>query len=432
MNGHATPGGPSAHAIALPSERLRCALLWLTGFSGAYVFMEPSPYEILSLLTMSVFIIAGMTLQAALMPLVLLLILNNIGVSIAVIPLLGGESKPVIWAAVSWYMAATAIFFSAMLVTNTQARLEALTRGYMFAAAITSLIAVLAYFGLVPGADVFLRYGRAQGTFNDPNVFGAFLVFPCLLAWQRILSGRVWDVLWGGALFALLNAALLLSFSRGAWGQAAFGIVFLMFLGFITNPSVQARTRIILIAGLGAAIIALCVAALLSVDQVAAMFKERASLDQSYDTGHTGRFGRHVLGFLVAFETPLGLGPLQFAKHFPEDPHNSYLNAFMSGGWLGGFAYLALVLITAVTAFRYVFAVTPWRSIYHVVFASFLGAAGESLIVDSDHWRHYFLLLGVLWGLTAATRSYLARQAAREPQRERLAVLPLAHGGRAA
>jgi hypothetical protein len=104
----------------------------------------------------------------------------------------------------------------------------------------------------------------------------------------------------------------------------------------------------------------------------------------------------------------------------------------MSGGWLGGFAYLALVLITAVTAFRYVFAVTPWRSIYHVVFASFLGAAGESLIVDSDHWRHYFLLLGVLWGLTAATRSYLARQAAREPQRERLAVLPLAHGGRAA
>jgi hypothetical protein len=25
-----------------------------------------------------------------------------------------------------------------------------------------------------------------------------------------------------------------------------------------------------------------------------------------------------------------------------------------------------------------------------------------------DHWRHYFLLLGVLWGLMAVSRPYLA------------------------
>ena len=31
-------------------ERLRCLLLWLTGFSGAFVFIEPSPYEVASLL----------------------------------------------------------------------------------------------------------------------------------------------------------------------------------------------------------------------------------------------------------------------------------------------------------------------------------------------------------------------------------------------
>ena len=43
----------------------------------------------------------------------------------------------------------------------------------------------------------------------------------------------------------------------------------------------------------------------------------------------------------------------------------------------------------------------------------------ESFIIDSDHWRHYFLILGVLWGLIAATHRALAaqRDAAVSPQR---------------
>ena len=32
----------------------------------------------------------------------------------------------------------------------------------------------------------------------------------------------------------------------------------------------------------------------------------------------------------------------------------------------------------------------------------------ESAIIDIDHWRHYFLILGALWGLMAASRPYLA------------------------
>jgi hypothetical protein len=34
------------------------------------------------------------------------------------------------------------------------------------------------------------------------------------------------------------------------------------------------------------------------------------------------------------------------------------------------------------------------------VYASYVAVAGESAIIDSDHGRHYFLLVGVLWGLT--------------------------------
>ena len=42
-------------------ERLRGALLWLTGFAGAIVFMEPSPYEVTSLLTIIVFAVTGLS-----------------------------------------------------------------------------------------------------------------------------------------------------------------------------------------------------------------------------------------------------------------------------------------------------------------------------------------------------------------------------------
>ena len=38
--------------------------------------------------------------------------------------------------------------------------------------------------------------------------------------------------------------------------------------------------------------------------------------------------------------------------------------------------------------------------------------AAEGAIIDSDHWRHYYLVLGVLWGLMAASRAYLRRRPA--------------------
>ena len=31
------------------------------------------------------------------------------------------------------------------------------------------------------------------------------------------------------------------------------------------------------------------------------------------------------------------------------------------------------------------------------VYSAYTGMMIESLIIDSDHWRHVFLLLGVLW-----------------------------------
>jgi len=138
------------------------------------------------------------------------------------------------------------------------------------------------------------------------------------------------------------------------------------------------------------------------------MFKQRASFDQSYDEGRFGRFGRHILGAEMALDLPFGIGPLQFNRYFPEDTHNSYLNAFMSGGWLSGVCYPALVFVTVLMGFRYIFVRAPWQRTYLAIFSAFLGTVGESFIIDTDHWRHFWMMLGTMWGMYVAAERYKA------------------------
>jgi hypothetical protein len=177
----------------------------------------------------------------------------------------------------------------------------------------------------------------------------------------------------------------------------------------MTSRSHAQRSRIVTTSLLAAILLVLLIAVLLSFDSIADMFKQRASFDQSYDEGRFGRFGRHILGAEMALDLPFGIGPLQFHSYFPEDTHNSYLNAFMSGGWLSGICYPALIAVTMVMGFRHVLTPVPWQRLYLAIFAAFLGTAGEAFVIDTDHWRHFWMMLGTMWGMFAAAQAYKAR-----------------------
>jgi uncharacterized membrane protein AbrB (regulator of aidB expression) len=118
------------------TESLRGAFLWLIGFAGAFVFVEPSPYQLVAVVTMLLFAITGLSLPAALTPMALMLILMNIGHAIAVVPV-SEDKKAVTWVLISVLLTLTAVFYAAMLGDNTERRLKLLMRGYL-AAAITS------------------------------------------------------------------------------------------------------------------------------------------------------------------------------------------------------------------------------------------------------------------------------------------------------
>jgi hypothetical protein len=405
----ATAEGSLPSMTAAPGVlALQRALVWLVGASGAIVFIEPSPYELVTIAAAVIFFATGLRLRLVFMPLLLLLVLLNIGYSIGAIPFLD-TSEVANWIATSWYMAVTVMFFAMAVAEDTAARLDMLRRGLVVGAMIASVAAIAGYFNLVPGGhDLLTLYERARGTFKDPNVLGAFLILPALFALQSVVSDSFGKAFRSTIALGIMALAILLAFSRAAWGGFVITSAFMLVLMFLTSQSHAQRSRIIVMALAAVVIGAVLVAVLLSFDSIGEMFRQRASFDQSYDEGRFGRFGRHILGADMALDLPFGIGPLQFHNYFPEDTHNSYLNAFMSGGWIAGICYPALVFITVIMGFRHLFVRVPWQRAYLAIFAAFLGTVGESFIIDTDHWRHFWMMLGAMWGLFAAAQPYKA------------------------
>jgi hypothetical protein len=416
-------GFPSSMTSAPRVVALQRALVWLVGASGAIVFIEPSPYELVTLAAAIIFFATGLRLRLVFMPLFLLLLLLNVGYTIGAIPFID-KSEVANWIATSWYMAVTVMFFAMVVSEDTAARLDMLRRGLIVGALIAAASGIAGYLNLVPGGhDLLTLYERARGTFKDPNVLGAFLILPALFVLQSVVSDKPGKSFRSTIALGIMTLAILLAFSRAAWGGLVITSAFMLALMVLTSRSQAQRSRIMVTAFVALVIASALIAVLLSFDSIAEMFRQRASFDQSYDEGRFGRFGRHILGADMALDLPFGIGPLQFHNYFPEDTHNSYLNAFMSGGWIAGVCYPALVFVTVIMGFRHVFVRVPWQRAYLAIFAAFLGTVGESFVIDTDHWRHFWMMLGAMWGMFAAAQRYrtTSDQAPMAPDQSRAA-----------
>lgn len=408
---------PVPHAVALPGRPPALAVgmlhgaLFLTILGSFLVFFEPSPYEVLSGLLAFTCLLAGVTIDRKLLPLVILLLLYNLGGAFSLIPVIGDEPARR-FIIISFYMAFTAIIFAMIFSTDCVRRAEILRRAYILAGICAALAGIAGYFKLVPG-DVFTLYGRARGTFKDPNVYGPFLILPMLFLLQSFLARglRILSL----CAFLIMAAGLFLSFSRAAWAHMVLSAALMLVLLFLTTPSGWFRARLVAFSVVASLAVAGLLIGLLAVGNVGTVFKERASLTQSYDTGAGGRFGNQKKSVNELLERPNGFGPLQFRTRYTNDPHQVYLNAFASYGWLGGVSYLALVIITLAIGLRTVFVATPWQPYFIPVMATYTGVAIEGLIIDTDHWRHYYLLLGLVWGFAVATMNHQRRAVGAAP-----------------
>jgi len=374
--------------------------LFLAILVSPLVFIEPSPYEAACGFLALTCVMARVPLDRKLLPLAFLLVVFSVGGIITLmLPQIPTEDgNPNIYMAISFYMSMTAVLFACIFSQDSLRRLIIMRRAYFIAAFFASLIGIAGYFGTLPFATL---YGRATATFKDPNVFGPFLILPLVMLVLTILSPAV--RLRHLLLFPIIAFALLLSFSRGAWVHFIVSAGIAVGLTFLTAPDLRTRLRLIVLSAAAAGAFVLFVVTAISVGSLGEMLEQRAKLTQTYDVGSGGRFNLQQLAVGAVLENPAGMGPHQFAMAYGGQQHNVYFQAFLDYGWMGGFAYVTLVILTLAIGFRQSIVPTPWQPYLIASLGMFCGEVFEGFVIDTDHWRHYFLALGLVWGLAVAT-----------------------------
>lgn len=383
---------------------LALALVALTIASSGYVSSEPAPVDVLTiglivllptiglaafnptlLAYLSLWTVAGAaTLFAAAMSLGLPETLPHVGITL--------------------YLYLASVVFAAFVAKSPAAHTQLIFKAWTWAALGAAAAGLIGYFALLPGTyDLFTKYGRASATFKDPNVFGPFLVVPLLYMIHVALARRWTRMLLPLGIAGVFSLAVLVTFSRGAWMNLALAVAVYAYLTLVTSN--RAATRLKILALLGAAIIFAVglVAVALQSDYISDLLVERASLTQSYDVGTEGRFGGQEKAVGLIVEHPLGIGAQEFTtRHHPEEVHNVYLNLLLNAGWLGGGIYWILVGLTIALGFRHAMKAAETRPLFLIAYSAFFAVALQGVVIDTDHWRHFYLLMAIVWGTMSA------------------------------
>jgi len=283
------------------------------------------------------------------------------------------------------------VFLTVIAYANATERPErvvtVMMRAWVVTAVLTALLGSLAYFGVSP-LSFLLRFGRIQGLFKDPNVYGPFLIPPLLYLVARLLTAHR---LQARHLAAILVLALgvALSFSRAAWINAVVATALLLILMALfrarlaVRPAFLRLVPLLLLVGASSLVV-------LAQPSTRAFLEERSRL-QGYDSE---RFATQAEAVSSLLASPLGIGPGEVELTFNYATHSSYARTAAEYGVPG------LLLLFAFLAFSVFMALRSARagSVVHMLaLAALVGLLINSAVVDTIHWRHFWVVLALCW-----------------------------------
>jgi O-antigen ligase len=197
-----------------------------------------------------------------------------------------------------------------------------------------------------------------------------------------------------------LTCGILFSYSRAAWLNLVFGA---LIMGGVLALRRGGAGRAFVFLGV-AVLSAVVVVASIQVTGQLSFLKERAQ----YQTYDNQRFGAQSGGIAIGERHPLGVGPGQFELVEPISAHSTYVRALAEEGVLGFVVLVALLYGTLLLALRN--AVRGWDT--HglgstALLAAWCGILANSVFVDTLHWRHLWLVAGLIWaaGMRQASSS---------------------------
>jgi len=388
-------------------QRLVDGLVFILVASSAISLVEPSPFDLLAPLALLLWALGGFTIHRAILPFALLLVAYCLMGFLALTPY-WRDVDSITYQALSTYLMMMGVFFALFLAQSSERRAEVILSALTFGALIAAVCGLLGYFNVAGLGETFTLYDRAKGTFKDPNVLGPYLTPGVLNLLQKLMLGRARSVLISVAALAIILAGEFVTFSRGAWGVTLFSIALMTGCTYAQADNARLKRRIMTTAIIAAIVGALVVLILLAQDSTREFFLQRANATQDYDEGETGRFGNQARSLPMLLDRFWGFGPLRFRLFFGLEAHDSYITAFANDGWLGGLVYVLIAASSVFVGLRLITRPSPYRSRAQIFAPVLISYFALAFVIDIDHWRHFPLLMGAVWGLEAARQKWAA------------------------
>jgi hypothetical protein len=402
------PGSLSAPRLALRPERKAARVpnqLYLTWVGiaialSSIVMIEPAPVDALVLgLAMIGFLSGILSFRgiqpAGLIPVAFFAVANIVSLYDPVNP-----GRATWYVFVTLYLCLSWVFFVSFLWTYGSLGMQTIIKTHSFAAMICIVPCLLSYFHVIGLQNYLLLYGRPKGTFKDPNVYGPFLIPVALYAFAGLIYMRKNKkaALLHGAIALISATGIFLSYSRACWINFVVSLVGYLFMAFlfrpVGSPAPFPISRIVLLfAGL-----ALCLVAILQIPEVQDMLSHRLTSNglQGYDRD---RFRTQRMALDSVTQRPLGIGPGQAEQTFHYATHSSYMRVLSENGVAGAAAFVGFLVASLIRGVIMGWKTRDpfWQKIFFIASACILGHIINSGVVDTVHWRHFWLLLALPW-----------------------------------
>lgn len=398
-------------SLTIPRSVVLATLLALSMLTSSIVFSEPAPTDIFMAGFLVAFCILGGARIGTATTINLACWLPLIALGMLATVLSPEFGKALKHQVVTLFLVLGSAGIAGFIAANPVPRTKLILNCYTIGIAIACVLAYIGYFRLLPDAyELFTRYGRARGTFKDPNVFGAAIAPAVIYVCWQLLRNPFRHALLPAAAFVFMAPALILTFSRGAWISIAVSLIVLAFFALTRTRRVSDHLRMVVYAVVGLATLMATITAVLQIPEVSDLMRQRASLSQSYDEGPEGRFGGQKKAIELIINNPAGIGTHTFReRHHHEEVHNVFLTQFHNAGWVGGLFFLITIGLTFAFGISGSLRVGELQGGFVIATAAFAGLIVEGLVIDSDHWRHLFIVIGLIWGLSDAAERRLNR-----------------------
>lgn len=402
---------------------------WSTGLAvilaaSAYVTVEPAPFDALMIgFSVLFLVVVGFRVPQVLFPVTLTLSLFFL-FHLPGLLLVTDWERALLYGLITVYLAVAAYVVALVVTMQGPAAVLAGGVGYSGAILLTFLAVLLDASGVLPLRDeIYFGGTRLKGFFKDPNVLGPAAIPALMLAFPMaahlVERGTSRLVAYSGASFVATVSAWIVysSYSRGAWAACLAAILAASALGTYFRPT-AIRLAALGFAGLFAVVSLTSPGSLISalewVGNKDSMLLERLAGGQlqRYDED---RFAIHELLLDKIGDNPLGFGPGQTETYVGANystvsgsgaSHNSYVRVAFEYGIAGLLTYIALVAITLWFAFVVSSRAGSVGAYGRALFAVNCAVLVSAVAIDTIHWRHYWVVMGLTWGLFAWVRAH--------------------------